>query len=951
MTEEIQYVGEHLWPGRIGQVAIFVAFCSAILSSIAFYFATQKRDDILLSHSWRGIGRWAFGTHGVAVLTIIGTMFYIMLNNYYEYQYVQAHVNDELQFRYIFSAFWEGQEGSFLLWMFWHVVLGGLLVLSARQWESPVMSILASVQVVLGSMLLGIYIGFGDEPFRLGSNPLLLLRDTMDIPLFNNTDYVSLLEGTGLNPLLQNYWMTIHPPTLFLGFASTVVPFAFAMAGLWVRDHRGWLQPAMPWALFSGAILGTGILMGGAWAYEALSFGGYWAWDPVENMSLVPWITLIAGIHTNLIARTTDHSVRSTYLFYALTFLLIVYSTFLTRSGVLGETSVHAFTEMGLEWQLVFFIVAYILLTTYLFASRYRGIPAPVKEEHSGSKEFWMFIGSLVLLFSAVLITASTSLPVYNKVREYFDAGFVGRVITDPIPHFNKYQLWIGIFIGLLSGFSQFLRFREQNFAGQRTRFLVHFGISAGLAVLFTWLCTQVINLQAWQYQLLMFTGWFAVVTNVDHVVTFLRGNLKAGGSAISHIGFGLMVVGVLFSGLNQRVISKNPFLMEGLTASEEANRNTVMLIKDSPMLMDSYELTLTGDTIDYLTRTYFINYKRRNEAGEVVEEFELRPNVLYDKSFTKISTANPSTRQYWNKDIFTLVAGLPPEEMDINAKKAKEDSLEYTTQVLGENEKWTLYDTVQLKDRDTFMVRTFDIELLGIEYRATHPDYVPEEGDIAIGARIRVRSSEQDTTYLAHPVIVLRGQMVYSFPEQINPLNTRIKLDEESINMLVTQETALNYQEYVLTKDSTVVVGDARVTFLGFDKAASSPDYQPKKGDVAVGARLNVVLPNGEAHTMNPLLLIRDKNLSHFKDVINEIGMHARFTLLNPEKEAATLYLAKSEPLRPQVSVSVAPRAFRTDWIALQAIEFPGINYFWVGASLMMFGLTLSMAHRIRIR
>ncbi|MDV7399460.1 cytochrome c biogenesis protein CcsA, partial [Arthrospira platensis SPKY1] len=100
------------------------------------------------------------------------------------------------------------------------------------------------------------------------------------------------MQGSGLNPLLQNYWMTIHPPTLFLGFASTAIPFAYAIAGLWTKEHQAWLKPALPWALFSGAILGTGILMGGAWAYEALSFGGYWAWDPVENMSLVPWLIL-----------------------------------------------------------------------------------------------------------------------------------------------------------------------------------------------------------------------------------------------------------------------------------------------------------------------------------------------------------------------------------------------------------------------------------------------------------------------------------------------------------------------------------------------------------------------------------------------------------------------------------------------------------------------------------
>ena len=266
-----------------------------------------------------------------------------------------------------------------------------------------------------------------------------------------------------MNPLLQNYWMTIHPPTLFLGFASTVVPFCFAIAGLWTNQHKEWLKPVMPWASFSAAILGIGILMGSAWAYEALSFGGYWAWDPVENTSLVPWLIMIAGIHTNLIARNTNYSVKSTYIFYLLSFIMIVYSTFLTRSGILGDTSVHAFTEMGLENQLVLFILTFTFISLFLYFKRQKHIPAPQKEEASSSKEFWMFIGALVLLFSAILITVSTSLPVYNKIAEVFNPTHEAITIKDQEPHHNKYQLWIAVLISLLSGFAQFFRFKEFN--------------------------------------------------------------------------------------------------------------------------------------------------------------------------------------------------------------------------------------------------------------------------------------------------------------------------------------------------------------------------------------------------------------------------------------------------------------------------------------------------------
>ena len=155
------------------------------------------------------MGRLAFSVHGFSVFAIIGTIFYIMLQQYYEYNYVWAHVSEDLPFKYIFSAFWEGQEGSFLLWMFWHAVLGLVLMFGAKKWEAPTMAVLASIQLCLVSMILGIY--FGEA--KVGSSPLLLLRDTMDAPIFSNADYLSLIKGNGLNPLLQgesNKYLLIH---------------------------------------------------------------------------------------------------------------------------------------------------------------------------------------------------------------------------------------------------------------------------------------------------------------------------------------------------------------------------------------------------------------------------------------------------------------------------------------------------------------------------------------------------------------------------------------------------------------------------------------------------------------------------------------------------------------------------------------------------------------------
>ncbi len=948
--QEMQYFGEHLWPGRLGHFGVILGFVSSLLAMTAYFFATQRGDSPEAS-TWKKIGRGAFIAHAAGIFTIIGMLFFVMIKQYYEYQYVQAHVSEDLDFKYIFSAFWEGQEGSFLLWMFWHIVLGGILVLKSGSWESPVMATLMSIQAVICSMILGVYVGFGEEAMRLGSNPTLLLREVMDAPIFSNQNYPSLIKGNGLNPLLQNYWMTIHPPTLFLGFASTSIPFCFAVAGLWTRRHTEWLKVAMPWALFSGAILGTGILMGGAWAYEALSFGGYWAWDPVENMSLVPWIVLIAGIHTNLIARNTGYAIRSTYIYYLLTFVMIVYSTFLTRSGILGKTSVHAFTEMGLESQLVFFLMAYLLLSVTLLAMRYNGVPAPKKEEHAASKEFWIFIGSLVLLFSAVLITASTSLPVYNKIMESFDPTFEGRVITDPIEHFNKYQLWIGVFIGLLSGFAQYLRFREFNWQSKRNKFLIRTGIIAAVSGGLTALTTLWISTFFWQYTLLLFSGFFTIVSNLDYIVFFLKGNFKKGASTIAHIGFGLMLVGIIASGLNKHHISSNPFVMDGLIqgSDEQSLRRNILLFKNTPTMMSGYEVTYVHDTLETFTRKYTVNYKKLDDKGAVVEEFNLQPNILYDKTFTKVASSNPSTKRYADRDIFTHIASLPQVEMDMDYRRQREDSLKYRLVNIDNRGPKSFTDTVKIEDKDTFVLKKYTLSFDGLERNPTHPEYKPEAGDLAIGVRLRITRDDDEEVYSVMPVLVLREELLYSFPVQINPLSSRVRLNESIFNQLFTPEDQLKYTPLAFKEGDQLMFEGLTLKFNGFNKAPDHPMYKAEKDDIAVGASMQVTDASGQSFNAEPVYYIRGSQPFNLKDEIEDLGVHLRFVGIDPAQGSISLMAAKTEPrLINGAPVEIATNSLRSDYIVMEAIEFPGINFFWLGSIMMMLGLGMGMWQRM---
>ncbi len=930
----MEYIGEHLLPGQIGRFLLLLGFVASIVAMVSYFFATQRRGSTEFA-GLRRIGRISYWLHGLCFLGVIGILFYIMINQYYEYQYVQRHVNADLPMKYIFSAFWEGQEGSFLLWMFWHIVLGFILIKTAKEWESPVMSVLSLVQFFIGTMIVGLYIYIGETEYKLGSNPLLLLRDTLEAPIFNNKDYVSLLQGTGMNPLLQNYWMTIHPPTLFLGFASTIVPFAYAIAGLWTKQHKAWLKPVFSWALFSGMILGTGILMGGAWAYEALSFGGYWAWDPVENSSLVPWLIMVAGIHTNLVSRNTGYSIKSTYLFYILSFLLIVYSTFLTRSGILGDTSVHAFTEMGLETQLIAFMATLLLLGFGLYAFNQKSIPVPQKEEAAASKEFWIFIGTLILLFSSLLITVSTSLPVYNKIMGYFDPAHLPLVIEDQEAHHNKYQLWIGILIGFFSGIAQYLRFKEINFSNYQKKFLTHSGIALGLSLLLTFLTTLWLEVKAWQYLLLLFTGFFAVVSNLDYLVTFIKGNLKVAGSAISHIGFGLMMVGVIASGTNKFHISKNEFAMRGMLDDERIAKNLV-LFKGEPMFMSGYMVNYERDTMIGNIREYIINCQKLDEDGKPTEEkFNLRPNILYDTK-NEYAAANPFTKRYFSEDVFSSVASVPPHHQGPTALKEFEDSLDFQSHfaLIG----------------DTILTKKHVIKILGIDQQPQHPEYKPKPGDIAVGVKVAVQNEKLDTTYITEPVMLLRGELIYSFPGQVDDLSVKVRLTQQVFESVYTPDTDLTYQTVKVKEGDQFKFKNYDLKLVGFNRESKHPAYIHEDGDIAVGAIISATNQQGISKRAEPLYFIRNNRPLNLKDEIQDWQLHIRFTEIDPNTGVMTLQVAQGVALEKPITLEIAENSYRMDYIVLETIVFPGINLFWLGSTMMMFGLGMGWWRRRRM-
>ena len=282
--------------GEIGHLFILASFIFSLIFMVGYLFSEKSSEKI----SWFKFSKISFWAHAFFILATISTLYYIIINDRFEYYYAFQHSSTLLPIYYKVSSFWEGQEGSFLLWMFWNVIIGIYFSFKPfSRWSISVMIVIGFTQLILTSMILGIV--FLD--IKIGSSPFILLRDAISAPIFNiNPDFIPE-NGSGLNPLLQNYWMVIHPPTLFFGFAVSIVPFAYAISALRIGDFKSWILPAKKWLVLSVIILGIGIMMGAYWAYETLNFGGYWNWDPVENAVYVPWLFLVAGLHSGKVRK------------------------------------------------------------------------------------------------------------------------------------------------------------------------------------------------------------------------------------------------------------------------------------------------------------------------------------------------------------------------------------------------------------------------------------------------------------------------------------------------------------------------------------------------------------------------------------------------------------------------------------------------------------------------
>ena len=360
---------------------------------------------------------------------------------------------------YKFASWWGGQEGSLLFWSWLLASYSSVVVWQNRRKFRDMMPYVTAILMATQTFFL-ILIAFVAKPFNVWQEGRLI---------------VDLRDGNGLNPLLQYWTMVIHPPMLYLGYVGFVVPFAFAIASLITKQPGdSWIHTTRRWTLVTWMFQTTGILLGAGWAYAVLGWGGYWGWDPVENASLLPWITATAFLHSVMMQEKKGMMKVWNMVLVSTTFFLCIFGTFLTRSGVVN--SVHAFAQSSIGTYFVSFLAIGIAGTVYLILSRLDYLKSEAQLESVLSRESSFLFNNLILLASCFAVLWGTLFPVISE-------ALTGEKISVDGPFFNRVEIPIAMFLMLLTGVGPLIAWRKSSFESLRKAFVIPLGVGVAVAI------------------------------------------------------------------------------------------------------------------------------------------------------------------------------------------------------------------------------------------------------------------------------------------------------------------------------------------------------------------------------------------------------------------------------------------------------------------------------------
>lgn len=512
----------------LGDVLIFSTAISLVLSTVFYLLAWRGKEK------FTNLARNFYYASTALISAAISVLLYLILTHDFTIAYVYSYSSTDLPLGYLIATLWGGQEGTFLLWIFFTSLLGIIMLRTAGSFEKGNMFF---VNLFLLSIIL---ILIKKSPFEL-------------LPVFRT-------EGAGLNPLLQNFWMQIHPPIMFIGFSGVVFPFAFAMTGLIEKKYTQWAESAKRWTVFAWLSLGVSLVMGGYWAYITLGWGGFWAWDPVENSSFIPWIFLTTQIHVLFINRLRRGLMRFSLFIVCLSFWSVLYGTFLTRSGVLADFSVHSFVDLGLNNFLASGLLFFVFIGLGLIALRWKDITPNKSFSRAASKSYMITLGILFLFIGGILTLIGTSAPLLTRFSD--DPSAVG------LHYYFVTMTPIAIGVMLLLGI--FPAFKWNN--GLSKPKLLLTGASAGVLTVVLLLITGFTY--ELMYLLFFGTAAMAIVSNTLVLYLSFKDNNFVPGY-LAHIGIAVAMVGA------------------GLSAGFETKK-TIVLPQNEVVAEMGYEIKFT---------------------------------------------------------------------------------------------------------------------------------------------------------------------------------------------------------------------------------------------------------------------------------------------------------------------------------------------------------------------
>lgn len=505
-----------------GTIYILISFILSIAS--LFFFAGRKGEKIIAQKA----GERLFYLSGAFIVIAAIMLLTSLLGHSFQYAYVYNYTSRDLPVLYLIAAFWAGQEGTFLLWELLLFIFGVVTIRSNDEDKGTVVSVIIITQLFILLMLI-FY-----SPFRY----LWQVNPEQFEPGMVPSD------GSGLNPLLKDPWMIIHPPVLFMGYAAATVPFAYAISALIKNEYSSWIEKARKWTLFTMTALGIGIFLGGYWAYKVLGWGGYWGWDPVENSSLIPWLVIIALVHGMILQKRKNALQRANILLALISFILILYATFLTRSGVLSNFSVHSFGDLGLSRHLIAAMFFFVLLSAFMFIRRFNAIKSSGLDERILSWENLLLYGIITICCYSFLILIGTSMPLLSSM-------FSKNPFSVNTGYYTNISIPLGLFTLLLIAAAGIYQFISKVNLRQITAMIIAaiiFGIAFNISGSAS---PSAYILSAAALILLGFC--------ITDLLRFKAKSMLA--SRLSHAGIAVMVLGIIASSMHSRPEQKKLLL------------------------------------------------------------------------------------------------------------------------------------------------------------------------------------------------------------------------------------------------------------------------------------------------------------------------------------------------------------------------------------------------------